>query len=116
MQQKATDALLTDHRLIRNTMEGFRLDNPRFAELAKTLHRVVVAHAWFEDEIFLPALRAEHLLDRLNREIMEEHKDIHVLFQRVSAAAKAPSRDQEGYVLQLRSILDTHFRKEEDAL
>ena len=113
---KATDALLTDHRMIRKTMEGFVLDHPRFPEILKTLQRVVVAHAWFEDEIFLPALQVEPFLDRLNREISQEHKDIAELFERARVAAGAPSLDQEAYVLQLRSILETHFRKEEDAL
>jgi hemerythrin-like domain-containing protein len=113
---KATDALLSDHRMIRKTMEGFSLENPRFPVILKTLNRIVLAHAWFEDEIFLPALKAEPLLDRLNREISEEHQDIAELFRRAQAAGQAPSKDQEAYVLQLRSILDTHFRKEEDAL
>jgi hemerythrin-like domain-containing protein len=113
---KATEALLIDHRLVRKTMEGFRLDNPRFPEILKTLHRVVIAHAWFEDAIFLPALQAIPLLDRLNREISEEHQDIDNLFQRCRKAATNPSRDQEHYVIQLNSILETHFRKEEDAL
>jgi hemerythrin-like domain-containing protein len=113
---KATDALITDHRMIRKTLEGFSLDNPRFGEIAKTLERIVRAHDWFEDEIFLPALKAEPLLDRLNRQIVQEHRDLEALFERSRAAAQAPSRDREGYVLQLRTILETHLRKEEDAL
>jgi len=56
------------------------------------------------------------LLDRLNREISEEHQDIAELFHRAHRAAASPSLEQEGYVLQLHSILETHFRKEEDAL
>lgn len=113
---KATEALLKDHRMIRKTLEGFHLENPRYVQISATLERIVIAHAWFEDEIFLPALKAEPLLDRLNREISEEHKDIEELFRRVRAAGPVPTRDTEGYVLQLRTILDTHFRKEEDAL
>jgi hemerythrin-like domain-containing protein len=113
---KATDALLVDHRMIRKTMEGFHLENPRFREIAQTLRRVLIAHAWFEDEIFLPALKAEPLLDRLNREISAEHQDIAALFERARLGEKQPNRDAEGYVLQLRSIVETHFRKEEDAL
>jgi len=113
---KATDALLTDHRLIRKTLEEFALENPRFPALLKTLQRVVIAHAWFEDEIFLPALKAERSLDRLNREISEEHKDLAELFLRAEAAGAGPSRDLEANVLQLRTILETHLRKEEDAL
>jgi hemerythrin-like domain-containing protein len=109
---KATDALLADHRMIRKTMEGFQRDNPRFPKILQTLNRIVIAHAWFEDEIFLPALKAEPTLDRLNREISEEHQDIAELFRRAQRADK----DQAGYVLQLRSILETHFQKEEDAL
>lgn len=113
---KATEALLKDHLMVRKTMEGFHLENPRFGEISKTLERILIAHAWFEDEILLPALNAEPLLDRLNREISEEHKDIAELFLQMRRAAKAPSKSQEGYVLQLRSIIETHFRKEEDAL
>jgi hypothetical protein len=113
---KATTALLSDHHMIRKTMEGFALDNPRFPTLLNTLNRIVIAHAWFEDEIFLPALQREPLLDRLNREISEEHQDIAILFERAQAAIRSPARDQEIHILQLRSILDTHFRKEEDAL
>ncbi len=113
---KATEALLADHQMIRKVLQAFQLDNPRFSEIFITLQRIVKAHAWFEDQIFLPALRAESLLERLNKEISQEHQDIEFLFERAKHAAQNPARKKEAYILQLRSILDTHFRKEEDAL
>jgi hypothetical protein len=65
MKTKATDALLKDHLLINKILEQFSLDNPRFRKICLMLHRAVKAHAWFEDEIFLPALETEPLLRRL---------------------------------------------------
>lgn len=112
----AIEALLADHQMIRKLLQAFQLENPRFPEVFVTLQRIVKAHAWFEDQIFLPALRAEPLLERLNREISQEHQDIEFLFEKAKHAAQNPARKKEAYVLQLRTVLDTHFRKEEDAL
>lgn len=113
---KATDKLLTDHRLIRKILEGFHLENPRFAEITKTLRRAVIGHAWFEDVIFLPALKAEQSLARITQEMTQEHKDIEALMGCVQDTSPGNRRELEGYVLQLRVILDTHFKKEEDAV
>lgn len=113
---KATDKLLTDHRLIRKLLEGFSLENPRFSEISNTLGRALVAHAWFEDVIFLPALNAEPSLKRLSHEIEQEHKDMDALMGHVRKGSLENRKDLERYVLQLRVILDTHFKKEEDAL
>jgi hemerythrin-like domain-containing protein len=113
---KATDALLADHKLIRKVLTGFELDNPRFSEIAKTLHRTVVGHAWFEDEILMPALVKEPTLLRkqFSDEIIQEHQDINAL---IGLVRKTTNRsDLEANRLQLITILDTHFRKEEDAL
>ena len=114
---KATDALLKDHQLINKVLESFTLDNPRFDHICRTLHRAVLAHAWFEDEIFLPAVEAEPLLfRRFTDEIYQEHKDIDALLKLVRKTNLAKRTDLEFYSQELRVLLATHFRKEEDAL
>jgi len=114
---KATDALLKDHRLINKVLEQFTLDNPRFEKICLTLHRAVKAHAWFEDEIFLPAVEAEPLLfRRFTDEIYQEHKDIDALLKLLRKTPLANKKELEFYSQELRVLLSTHFRKEEDAL
>lgn len=117
MGTKATDALLKDHRMINKTLEGFVLDNPRFSKVCQALHRIVKAHAWFEDAIFLPAVEAEpFFFQRFTEEIYQEHKDIDALLKLVRRTPMANRKELESYVTQLRVLLGTHFRKEEDAL
>ncbi len=113
---KATDKLLTDHRLIRKVMEAFHPENPRFGEIASTLHRTVVGHAWFEDAIFLPALQKESSLRRLSDEIAQEHKDINELLTQLRLGHAAKSKEWRSYALQVRVLLETHFSKEEEGL
>ena len=113
---KATDALLKDHLLINKILESFTLDNPRFTKISLTLHRAVKAHAWFEDEIFLPALEFEPLLRRLCAEIAQEHKDIDAILKLLRKTAMANQKELESYSRELKVLLSTHFRKEEDAL
>ena len=114
---KATEALLADHKMIRKILEGFQLDNPRFSEILKTLHRVVLGHAWFEDVIFLPAVEAEPLLERrFTEELYQEHKDIAYLLDLLRKTDVKDKKELEAYSVQLRAILDGHFTKEEDAL
>jgi iron-sulfur cluster repair protein YtfE (RIC family) len=114
---KATDALLKDHRLINKILEQFTLDNPRFLHICRTLHRAVVSHAWFEDEIFLPAIEAEPLLfRRFTDELYQEHKDIDALLKLLRKTPSGRMKELEFYSKELRVLLSTHFRKEEDAL
>jgi iron-sulfur cluster repair protein YtfE (RIC family) len=114
---KATDELLKDHRMIRKTLEGFRLDNPRFPAISKTLQRLLLGHAWFEDVIFLPPLKAEPLIARrFLDEISQEHKDLDALMALLRQTAMENKKELEACALQIRAILDTHFQKEEDAL
>lgn len=114
---KATDQLLKDHKMIRKVLDQFSPDNPRFPEILKTLQRIVLAHAWFEDAIFLPALEAEPLLEkRFTAQIIQEHKDIDFLLKRLRAARPVPSLETASLALQLEALLDSHFTKEEDAL
>ena len=117
MKTKATDALLKDHLLINKVLEQFTLDNPRFDHICRTLHRAVLGHAWFEDEIFLPAVEAEPLLfRRFTDELYQEHKDIDALLKLLRKTPAANRKELEFYSTELRVLLSTHFRKEEDAL
>ena len=114
---KATDALLKDHLLINKVLEQFTLDNPRFDHICKTLHRAVLGHAWFEDQIFFPAIEAEPLLfRRFTDELYQEHKDIDALLKLLRKTSSANRKELEFYATELRVLLSTHFRKEEDAL
>ncbi len=113
---KATDQLLKDHRMIRKVLEQFSQENPRFPEILKTLQRIVAAHAWFEDEIFLPAFRAEPRMEKVFiEEISREHKDIDH-FLRCLRLAPVKDRGTGLLMTQFLAVLDTHFKKEEDAL
>jgi len=117
MKTKATDALLKDHLLINKILEQFSLDNPRFEKICLTLHRAVRGHAWFEDEIFLPAIEAEPLMfRRFTEEIYQEHQDIDALLKLLRKTPMTNKRELEFYSKELRVLLSTHFRKEEDAL
>ncbi len=114
---KATEALLKDHQLINKVLESFTLDNPRFVHICKTLHRAVLSHAWFEDTIFLPAVQAEPLLfHRFTEELYQEHKDIDALLKLLRKTPQTKRKELEFYSQELRVLLSTHFKKEEDAL
>lgn len=114
---KATDALLKDHKMIRKILEGFALDHPRFPEILKTLERVVLAHAWFEDVIFLPAFEKAPLLQKpFVHEINQEHKDIEFLLKLLRRTPLVQKKELDAAFLQLTTLLKTHFEKEEDAL
>jgi len=103
--------------MVYKLLKDWSSDNPRFDHLTQTLHRVVVSHAWFEDQIFLPALQAEPLIfQRFNDNIAHEHEDIHLLFKRIRQTTATQMKERACYALQLRVLLETHFAKEEDAL
>ena len=114
---KATDMLVADHRMIRKILESFQIENPRFSTIAFTLHRAVVGHAWFEDEIFLPAIQAEPLIfRRFTDEIYQEHKDIDALLKLLRKTSMGNKKELLFYSQELRVLLSTHFEKEEEAL
>ncbi len=103
--------------MIRKLLDGYRLDNPRFPEISKTLERVVLTHAWFEDEIFLPAFRNEPLLVKTYMdELYEEHKHIEFFAQLIRKTDAHASKELDAYTKQFRAILENHLKKEEDAL
>ncbi len=115
--KKATDSLLADHQMIRKLLGGFHVDSPRFAEIGKTLDRVVRLHAWYEDTIFIPVLRREPLFAaRYLDELGTEHKDIDHLMGLVVQSGVTPSLALEATLRQFRAVLETHLTKEEDAL
>ncbi len=114
---KATDELLKDHKMIRKILTEWKIGNPRFSQIHETLTRVVLGHAWFEDQVFFPAMEAEPAFARqFLSELYQEHKDIDALLKLVK---KTPAHQQEQldfYTVQLGCVLDTHFKKEEDAM
>lgn len=113
--KKATDALLSDHKMIRKLLESFRIDNPRYSDISLTLSRVVLSHAWFEDNVFLPAFQAEPLLEkRYMDELYTEHKDIDHMLSLVRKT-QTP-KELDAHMKQFRAILENHLKKEEDAL
>lgn len=115
--KNAISALLSDHKMIRKLLEAYRLDNPRYDEIAHTLDRVVRMHAWFEDTVFLPAFEKEPLLvKRYLDELYQEHKDIDALSTLVRQTKREETERLESYTRQFRAILTNHLAKEEDAL
>jgi iron-sulfur cluster repair protein YtfE (RIC family) len=114
---KATDELLKDHKMIRKIMKEWEIGNPRFGHIHKTLMRVVLGHAWFEDQVFFPAMEAEPAFARrFIDELYQEHKDIDSLLKLVRKTPTEKAEDLGFYTQQLRVILETHFTKEEEAL
>jgi hemerythrin-like domain-containing protein len=112
----AIQSLLADHQLIRKVLEGFTLDNPRYPQILKTLQRAVVGHAWFEDTLFMPAFQNEPLLEkRFVAEMYQEHDDMDHYLKLLRQHADVRSREAQAYALQMRVLLETHLRKEEDA-
>lgn len=113
----ATGELLKDHKMIRKLLGDLRVDNPRVAEIAATLQRVTLAHAWFEDEFLMPLLKGSPLIPELFwQEITQEHNDIARLLELLRGTPPDPREEWEVRVLSLRTLLETHFTKEEAAL
>lgn len=110
----AVDQLLKDHKMIRKALGEFEAGHPRFAARLETLRRIVLAHAWFEDEFLLPALKARPEVFRpFWQEISQEHTDIAQLLALLKGSEKS---ENHAHVLTLRGLLASHFSKEEDAL
>ena len=115
--KKATDELLKTHVVVRKVLEGFAVKNKRFPEIMTTLHRTLLAHAWLQDEILLPALKEQALLQvPLLNEICQEHKDLELLVKSLFDTSLNFKSALESKVLQIRIIIETHFRKEAEIL
>jgi iron-sulfur cluster repair protein YtfE (RIC family) len=113
----ATEALLKDHKMIRTLLADLRPDNPRLAEIAATLQRVTLAHAWFEDEFLMPVLKnAPGVVKPFWQEIAQEHNDIAALLELVRSTPPERTVDRQHRIATLRVVLETHFTKEEEVL
>jgi len=113
----ATDELIKTHRVVEKLLKEFAVDQPRFSEVMKTLHRTVSAHAWLQDEILIPALKEKPLIGKsLIQELVQEHKDIDGLLKTLLQTPRDQKIEVDAYVLQIRTLLETHFKKETSAL
>jgi len=115
--KKATDELLKTHRVLRKVLEGLDVNNKRFPEIIKTLHRTFLAHAWLHDEILLPLLREQSVIETsfLN-EIVQEHKDLDRLLKALLDTALDCTDLLESRVLQIRTELESHLKLEAEIL
>lgn len=114
---RATDELLKTHRMIKRLLEKFSTGDARFLEVSKTLRRAVAAHAWFEETIFHPALKKARIADgRLFKQLAREHDDLDQLFAALQQLRPGEREASMHYSWQIRVILETHLRKEKDAL
>lgn len=113
----ATEELLKDHKMIRKLLADLRPGNPRAAEIAATLQRVTLAHAWFEDEFLMPVLKnAPGIVKPFWQEIVQEHNDIAALLELVKSTPPDRIDDKKSRIDTLRVVLETHFEKEEKVL
>ena len=114
---KATEELIKTHRFVGKILEQFDPEESRFPEIRATLERAIVAHAWLQDEIFLPALKGKPLIeDRFLDEVSKEHKDLEYLLKVLANTARDARPGLDALVIQIRTLLDTHFQKEAKAL
>ena len=114
---KATDELVKTHRFVEKILTQLDPKESRFAEIRTTLERAVVAHAWLQDEIFLPSLHGKPLIDeRFVSEVSKEHQDLEYLLKMLANTALDAKPGIDALVLQIRTLLDTHFQKEAKAL
>lgn len=114
---KATEELTHTHQVVGKVLEIFSPGNPRFQESIKTLRRTVEAHAWLQDEIFIPALKGKPLIEKsFLAEIAQEHKDLDQMIGLLLKTRPEEKKEAEAYVLQIRTLLEAHFKKEQDAL
>lgn len=110
----ATEQLVKDHKMIRKILGGLAVGSPDFTKKLSTLRRVVLGHAWFEDVFFLPAIKSEpRFFAPFLAEVSDEHPHIAALLERLETGGK---RDRRDGLLTLRTLLETHFAKEEDVL
>src|SRR4051812_25263728 len=114
--RKVTDELIKMHQLVSNVLEGFESSNPRFEPIMKTLHRTVVAHGWLQDEILAPAVGNKLLIEKpfLN-EIHQEHQDLDRMLKALLDTPLDLKKDLDAKVLQIRTVIETHFKKEKEA-
>ena len=114
---KATEELTHTHDVVRKVLEIFTPANPRFQESIKTLQRTVEAHAWLQDEIFIPALKGQPLIQiNFLAELAQEHKDLDQMIRQLLKTPPEQKKAVESFVLQIRTLIAAHVKKEQDAL
>jgi hemerythrin-like domain-containing protein len=115
--KKVTDELLKTHQLVRKVLEGFDPANERFQPVLETLHRTVLAHAHLQDQILIPALENKTLIQKpLLSELFQEHKDLDHMLKALLAIPQNGKDELQAGALQIRTVLETHFKKEAVAL
>ena len=113
----AIDVLIADHRMIRKILGNFHRTQPRLNLISKSLVRAVKSHAWFEDQVFIPAFENERLLEKkFVQEIVDEHKDIEVLMASFLGTRSEDKDLWEAKAIQFKALMESHFLKEEDGL
>ncbi len=115
--QTATDELRKTHKVVRKVLKELNVGGSRFTDVLKTLHRTVAAHAFFVDEIFIPALKDVPLIDSaFTKTITNEHKDIDRLIKLTRKTPLSRNKALDAYVLQIQTLIEANFIKECEAL
>jgi hypothetical protein len=105
---KATEELANTHQVVWKVLEIFSTGNTRFQESIKTLRRTVEAHAWLQDEIFLPALKGKPLIEKsFLAELVQEHKDLDQMIGLLLKTSPEQKNEAEAFVLQMRRQVHT---------
>lgn len=114
---KATDEMMKTHRFVEKILTQLNPKEDRFPEIRTTLERAVIAHAWLQDEILLPALKGKALLEeRFLSEVSKEHQDLEYLIKMLANTSLDAKPEIDALVLQIRTLLETHFQKEAAAI
>lgn len=115
--QTITDELLKTHLVVRKVLEGLDVNNKRFTEIIKTLHKTILSHTWFQDEILIPVLRDKPFAEnKFLDEIILEHKHLDVLLKDLLDTSLDYKNELEAKILNLRIIIERHFKKESEIL
>lgn len=93
------------------------MGSSRFPDVLKTLHRTFDAHEFFVEKILLPGLKDQPLIDKaFLRELTDEHKDVDRLIKAALDTALTRNKALDAYILQLQTIIEANFLKEDEAL
>lgn len=109
------NSLLADHKMINKLLKNMDVGNPRLRLVRETLGRALASHAGFEDKILSAYDHgALHLHEAIPKEISDEHKDIEKLMELILHHDLADKKPLQHLINQHKTILETHFKKEED--
>jgi hemerythrin superfamily protein len=108
--------LRDDHRLIRSNFAKYqKAEGHQKTALAKTVLRVLAAHAKLEDQVIYPAFRTvfrdKHIID----EAVEEHHLLHILLRELKAL-KPDQPSFEAKFTVLRELVTHHVDEEESQM